>query len=341
MIKNILSKKIPVFAGFFALYFFSSYNAQGQDMHFTQFYASKNYLNPAFVGIHGCTRVASTYRDQWPSIPGRFVSATFALDHNLQMYNSSVGLLLTNDVAGSSRLRSTGVNLQYAYELPINDEVRIRAGFQGGLNTRSIDYTSLLFGDQIVNGTTNSSYNMPAVAYADFAAGGVIYSELFWAGFSAHHITRPNESLLRETSEVPIKYSVHGGGRIPLNGTGGSRKSSTQLIYPAFNYKSQGKFDQLDLGFYYEHTGIVIGTWYRGIPLLKAYRPGYMNNDAIALIVGYAVDNFNIGYSYDFTISKLAFASGGAHEISCNYTFCAMKTQKKKRRRINVPCPSF
>lgn len=324
----------------------SPQSASAQDMHFTQFYASKNYLNPAFTGAHGCTRVSSVYRDQWPSIPGRFVSAAFSLDHNFQAYNSSAGILITNDIAGTSRLRSTGVNLQYAYEIPVNDEIKVRAGLQAGLNTRSLDYTKLVFGDQIATGMGNpsvsSNYIMPMVAYADFAAGGVVYSEIFWAGFSAHHLNKPNQTLLSDVSEVPLKYSVHGGARLPLDGLESRKKASRQVLYPSMNYKAQGKFDQLDLGLYYEHTGIVMGAWYRGIPLLKAYKPGYMNNDAVSIIVGYAIDNMlNIGYSYDFTISKLAFSSGGAHELTCNYTFCSPKYQKKKRRRINVPCPSF
>jgi type IX secretion system PorP/SprF family membrane protein len=340
MNKHLLSK-LPVSSFFLGLIsLICSSSAIGQDMHFTQFYAAKNYLNPAFTGIHGCTRIASTYRDQWPSIPGRFVSAIFAVDHNLQMYNSSVGLLLSNDIAGSNSLRSTGVNLQYAYELAINEGLKVRAGLQGGFNTRSIDYSTMLFGSQIGDvGTPNTNYNTPAVAYADFAAGGVIYSELFWAGFSTHHINQPDESFLRETSRMPVKYSIHGGARLPLDGVESKRKVSKQLLYPAFNYRAQGKFDQLDLGLYYEHSGIVLGSWYRGIPLLKAYEPGYRNHDAIAMIVGYSIDMFNIGYSYDFTVSKLAFSSGGAHEISCNYTIC--KPKKKKARIINVPCPRF
>jgi type IX secretion system PorP/SprF family membrane protein len=319
--------------------------ANAQVMHFTQFYAAKNYLNPAFTGIHGCTRIASNYRDQWPSIPGKFVSYTFALDHNFQTFNSSLGLLLVGDRAGSGNLRSTGINMQYAYELNIGEDVKIRAGLQGGITTQGIDYTKLVFGDQIARGGATTSltdnYSINRVAFTDFATGAIVYSRKIWGGFSVHHLTTPNQSMLRETSPLPRKYSVHGGGRIALDDLEAKKKVSRQVLYPSFNYRSQAEFDQLDLGLYYEHTGIVMGAWYRGLPGIKAYKAGYSNNDAVALIIGYSMDIFNIGYSYDMTISKLGFGSGGAHEISCNYTFCSSPQGKKKKRRLMLPCPSF
>ncbi|MCB0784426.1 MAG: type IX secretion system membrane protein PorP/SprF, partial [Flavobacteriales bacterium] len=45
-----------------------------QDAHFTQFYATPTYLNPAFAGTTLQTRFGAIYRDQWPSIPGSFVT---------------------------------------------------------------------------------------------------------------------------------------------------------------------------------------------------------------------------------------------------------------------------
>ncbi|MFM7667320.1 MAG: type IX secretion system membrane protein PorP/SprF, partial [Bacteroidota bacterium] len=45
-------------------------NSQAQDPTFTQFYANPVYLNPALAGSHGCPRLASNYRNEWPQLTG-------------------------------------------------------------------------------------------------------------------------------------------------------------------------------------------------------------------------------------------------------------------------------
>jgi type IX secretion system PorP/SprF family membrane protein len=155
-------------------------DSYGQDPHFTQFYAAQTYLNPAFTGIHGCTRFSSNFRDQWPAIPGSFISYTFSYDQYFNSINSSFGLLAVNDQAGSGRLRSTGVNLLYAYEIPLADEWRIRAGLQGGLSTRNVNYHDLIFGDQIARGGAATSLyadNTEMALYPDLSTGALVYSE--------------------------------------------------------------------------------------------------------------------------------------------------------------------
>ena len=92
---------------------------------------------------------------------------------------------------------------------------------------------------------------------------------------------------------------------------------------------------------YYSHDPLVFGVWYRGIPLFKSY-DNVINNDAIALLIGYTIKDYNlsIGYSYDATISRLATNSSGSHEISIVYEI-ASKKSKRKRRKFFVPCAKF
>ncbi len=46
----------------------------------------------------------------------------------------------------------------------------------------------------------------------------------------------------------------------------------------------------------------------------------YRNLDSFILLGGIQYKKFRIGYSYDFTISKLTNATGGAHEVSLGFT---------------------
>lgn len=101
-----------------------------------------------------------------------------------------------------------------------------------------------------------------------------------------------------------------------------------------FFYKQQSQFRQLDLGVYWYRDPLVVGFWYRGIPLYKEV----FNRDAVTALIGIKTRHLNIGYSYDFTISKLVTNTGGSHEISLGYTF---KTKPVKHKPRAVPCPEF
>lgn len=157
------------------------------------------------------------------------------------------------------------------------------------------------------------------------------------------HMNEPNQSLLNQgiESKLPRKISAQAGYRIPL-GTAISNRYGSEDFTAAIHYKSQGRYDQFDLGGYYTHEPFVFGVWYRGIPGLKSYEPGYQNNDAVILLVGFSVPDkdFRMGYSYDVTVSRLAANTGGAHEISLVYEF-ASKRQKRRNRRFLAPCAKF
>ncbi len=136
---------------------------------------------------------------------------------------------------------------------------------------------------------------------------------------------------------LPIRSSVHGGGKFYLNPDERDpdlRKSMSLVMH----YRNQGKFDQFDVGVYYSQYGVNLGLWYRGIPGLKAYKPGYSNNDATAIILGYQTTRLSIGYSYDITISQLQRLTKGAHEVTLSYQLCKFK---QKQKRVLVSCPKF
>src|SRR3954468_9335596 len=87
-----------------------------QDMHFSQFYSSALYLNPAFTGADVCSRFSLTYRNQWPGVSKAYKSYLASFDHYIAPYNIGIGLLIGNDVAGTGELRTTVINPLLAYE---------------------------------------------------------------------------------------------------------------------------------------------------------------------------------------------------------------------------------
>jgi hypothetical protein len=69
-----------------------------------------------------------------------------------------------------------------------------------------------------------------------------------------------------------------------------------------------------------------------------SYRTG---DSFVALVEFQLTKQWRLGYSYDFTTSKLAVArTGGSHEISLSYVFQPPSPRKKKPTR-RMPCPTF
>ncbi len=318
--------------------------AFGQDPQFSQFYAAPTYLNPAFTGLTLQDRVVVNYRYQWPSIPGAFVSYNFSWDHYFDLARSGIGLIVSRDRAGSGALSYTSVHGLYAYEFQVARDKYIRAGTQFGMYKRQIDFNSLTFTDQLLRGgggvSTSEVWLGAPKTFVDFGFGGLYYGRRTWFGAAIHHVNRPNQSILGNESALPFKYSAHGGFRTVVKKKSRGKQMADHSVVFAFNYKAQAKFDQFDVGFYYEPNPIVFGVWYRGIPALKAYEPGYQNNDAVVFLFGIQLEKWKFGYTYDATISRLVSNTGGSHEISIIYEW-ANPRKRLERRRKPVPCAKF
>ncbi|MBL6449489.1 type IX secretion system membrane protein PorP/SprF [Fulvivirga sp. 29W222] len=328
------------------LLMFLAIKVVGQDPHFSQYYAAPMYLNPAFAGTGSDHRFIANYRNQWPNLSNGFVTYSFSYDYNLNDLRSGVGMLATVDKAGSANLRSTSIGFIYSYKVQLSNKWIMTPGLYFGYGRRNIDFNKLVFGDQLEFSndgqvpTTDPTFgNLGSTGYFDFGTGFLVYNKTFWAGVSAQHLNKPNRSLLGEESEIPIKTSIHAGVKIPLY-NGVFKRDKISSIAPSFVYQNQGSFDQLDVGLHFLYEPVMIGLWYRGIPIQQNTKDN-VSQDAAVLILGLQFDQFEIAYSYDFTISELGAISGGAHEVSLKYSMSLSIRSKTKRKDKFIPCPTF
>jgi hypothetical protein len=143
---------------------------------------------------------------------------------------------------------------------------------------------------------------------------------------------RPNYGLWYYDVRWPIKLTVFGGAQVIKRGK--LFNPIDESLSFAFLFKHQDIFNQLDIGVYWYKAPLMLGIWYRGLPIISKDPRG----DAMAFLVGYKMDGIRVGYSYDFTISNLVSSTGGSHEISVVYEF---SSSRKKKKRQMVPCPEF
>lgn len=318
---------------------------QAQDPQFSQYYAAPLYLNPGLVGINQKGRMGINYRSQWPNLDANFETFSAYFDYHFEDYYSSAGIIFNRDQEGIAGLNSTSIGLQYAYQLQLNYEWTFRPGVQAAYYIRDLNFDKLTFGDQFdntgqVRPVTGEAFNTGLNAqFFDLSFGGVLYNPSIWLGAALHHVLEPNQSIAGGNAPLPKKFSIHGGYRIPLNPLTTRTDLGERSITPSFNYRTQGDFDQLDVGAYFTLDPILVGLWYRGIPVKNT--DGVANNESLIFMLGMQTNRATFGYSFDYTLSDLGIGTGGAHEISIAYSFSLGDPLKPAAdvRRLKCPIP--
>jgi type IX secretion system PorP/SprF family membrane protein len=332
-------KKVIKFI-FVVVFCLSNHDAQAQDPQFGHFYSNSMLYNPAFTGNVDLGRFALSYRNQWPGVPGNFVSYAASYEHYFDEANSGLGVQFMSDRAGSGGMTTNSANLMYSYQIKINRKLALLAGIKGGMHSRFYDFSKFTFADQIARDDAPESTVegfRERINYPNFGTGLVLYhQEKYWFGMSLDHINQPLNGFNDEASKLDVRTSVQAGWNFPVSkGYGG--KSNSKVTVAAL-YKAQRKWDQLDLGMYYRTDPYMVGIWYRGIPF-KSNASSAINADAMMLLMGFKLDRISFAYSYDLTLSALSGNTGGSHEISIILEY--PKPNKRRRRFFRVPCPKF
>ena len=316
--------------------------SKSQDPQFSHTYAIPLFLGPSFAGSTGGTRVAINARDQWTAIAQEYISYSVSADHYIQGTRSGVGLILYQDHAGAGRLTNSYAGIQYSYSINASEDFSLRPGIQITFANRRVDYSRLVFGDQISLTGTKDQTIEPQLEesknYIDFSASLLGIYKDFWFGFSLDHIIQPNHSLLGQTAQIPMRYVFYTGAKFSIRTTIGNRRAR-ETLYTMIHYNKQDNFNQALVGAYYTRQNYLFGLWYRGIPFIKTFED-YRNSDAFVFMAGFSKGSFTYLYSYDLTISKLIGDSAGSHEITITWNWQNSNSERARRSRMKVvPCP--
>jgi type IX secretion system PorP/SprF family membrane protein len=333
-----------------AFLFLIAINISAQDFQFSQYYQAPLFLNPGYTGITPQQRVVFNHRVQWPNLPQAFATYAASYDIFVEELRSGFGILMTSDKMGSAGWQTSTANILYSFKVKITEKLVFSPGLVFGYGTHGIDQSKLRLGDGLeferdgeYFSTDDAQRRLGRQNYFDFGTGFLLYNKSIWLGAAFHHLNKPNLSLLGDESRLPVKTSIHGGARINLsNGRPRSNSGRVDYLTPSFIYRYQGKtFSQLDVGVNYHIDPVSVGFFYRGKPFQKSVINS-ITQDAIVLSLGLYFKKLTIGYSYDFTVSELGTATGGAHEISAVYEFSSKPAGRnvKKKYRL-IPCPTF
>jgi type IX secretion system PorP/SprF family membrane protein len=309
-----------------------------QDPIFSQPYLSPINLNPAATGAgEHDLRISAIYRRQWWTIPSQMNYMAASIDKFFPKISSGLGLLITNSSEGY--LRKAGAYASYAYTVcsgteSIADNGGLpkwfwTGGIQFGIAQRKIDYSKLVFADEIdVNGIIPGAISAadPPLnngrLYPDFAAGTFFSYHLaensrLLMGFSAHHINRPDESLTNTSDTVRSQLPVLWSGNILYTYTNPQRNWSFSIAAMGYQQATHSSY-QVGTEITQNQVDISLGLWYRGsvdfrdmntISLTLSFNLSGRDNDRDKIRVGLAQDA-QVGrnsYSYTAGSSEIGF----------------------------------
>ena len=319
--------------------------ATAQDTHFSQQYANKLHLNPAFAGIRSPYSITGTYRNQWPTLDGSFITNQIAADLRFNDQKSAIGFTAMYDKTGSIGFTRIQANGYYAYHTPLTDQFSLSGGLTAGYGSQKYDFDNLIFGDQLSNNgafnpVTAEQLGTETARYFTVSTGTVFYTDQFWLSLAGFHLNQPDAGF-GTVAKLPARIALNTGYKFFVSGSYQKGKLEEFSFTPTITYMQQGGSKKLDLGLYTTYTPFTFGLIYRGINTGSDF--GY--DKSLVTIFGVTLEQFKVGYSYDIGLSGLSSRSGGSHEVSLTFdNVDVTKTFKKSTSAKNyrrIACPAF
>ncbi len=304
-----------------------------QKPHYTQYILNQYIVNPALTGIENYVDIKASHRLQWVGLQDAPVTTYLTVhgpigksDYKTTATSYSVpgenprgknyweeyvpskphhgwGVQVINDRTGP--LNQFAAYGTYAYHIGLTGSTNLSAGLGLGINNMSLNTDKLQF-NTAVDPAVYGSGILNNINF-DMNVGLYLYSGDYFVGVSAQQVM-PSKI---DFSNNAIKKAE--GKRVPhLFATAGYRfligdnfnfipSLMVKYIQPApVQVEANGKLQYQDL--------MWVGASYR-------------HEDGIAAMVGLNVSNtFNVGYSYDYTTSRLNNYTRGTHEIVLGFT---------------------
>ncbi|MCL6524217.1 MAG: PorP/SprF family type IX secretion system membrane protein [Thermoflavifilum sp.] len=343
-------KKLYAFTGSLAVvWVLWGGHIRAQDIHLSQFYEAPLLQNPALAGIFtGDYRIQAVYRNQWSSVTVPYQTGALSGEARFPVKNSSdfitVALQFTYDVAGTSHLHASQVMpcINYHKSLSESRSIYLSLGVMGGWVNRQLDPSKLTFDNQYnpdygfdPNAPSNDQLSVYGYQYLDGAVGMSLNAALSentyaFVGVSYYHLNKPKVSFYNNSRILlQPKWQYHAGVSSTFN--------ERIFLIGEFNHMVQGAYEETMVG------GLAgMGLLRQGLESnIAVYVGGFLRwKDALIPVVKLDMGEYDVAFSYDMNISKLATASEtvGGFEISLSWKGFFTNPNSSLNK---VKCPRF
>jgi type IX secretion system PorP/SprF family membrane protein len=311
-----MKKKLTYFCLIFTiLLVLSNRSFAQQDAHYSHYMFNGLVLNPAVAGSKESLSVFGLFRTQFVGIDGGPKTTTISAHMPIPAIRGGAGLHIVNDQIGFER--NLSFLASYAYKKEMANGV-LAAGASLGFMQRTLDGSKLKAADAGDPSIPSASVN--AVA-PDISLGLLYTTEQYYVGLSTTHVNRGKLNFdIPGTSDYRnvMHYYLTGGYTFNINSAFDVKPSAIIKYTKSLQFEANGMV-------YYNQK-----VW-GGL--------SYRLNDAIIAMAGFNItDRIRLGYSYDYTISKLSQQSNGSHEVFLGYD---MTFTKKIKTDVIIKTPRF
>jgi type IX secretion system PorP/SprF family membrane protein len=272
--------------------------------------------NPGYAGTSGAICGVAQFRQQWVNYTGAPQTFALAADMRLPGIPLGVGLTVMTDKIGPQKtlfLRGAG-----SWNIDLKKGT-LGIGADVGVLQKSINNEWIVPEPGKVDPTIPGGYEggtNPSFGKAGLDLGfGAFYNNpgKFYAGISSTHLPAQKLTSGKLSYDIKRNFYVMTGYTFNIN--------KWNKVTPNVKAKTDLAATAIDANLTYMWSDMI---WLGGT---------YRFNDAACILLGYQGHNgkntlsYKIGYSYDFTLSKIKGYTSGTHEIVLG--FCFLQKEKK------------
>ncbi len=347
-------KRILTLFAFILPFCISSNKLIAQDLHFTNYFITPTFFNPAQTGAFaGNLRGSILYRDQWRSVTSNpFQQAVIAFDSPLifgltKQHWVGVGATLFYDRAGSPGQTWNGFYPSISYHIGLDKKFKnvITIGAQYGFASRGYNTDGWISEDEELGGS-----NIPMGGFSpdrglikgnpanneDFSAGysdlnvGLLFKSTIdkfskvEVGVAMMHVLNPSFNFTKSDSlttfnrnEIGSRINAHIKYR---------RASSRQMIWePSIYFSSTTGASNIQIQLRNQYLLKKKGDF----SIISGL--GFRVGDSVQLLTGVQYKDWVVALSYDYGISDLASEGiATAYELGVQKLFIFNKKPKVK-----------
>jgi type IX secretion system PorP/SprF family membrane protein len=296
-------------------------NAQ-QEAGFSMYFFNPLYINPAYAGSREALSGTLVARNQWIGMAGAPSSQSLTIHSAIPNARIGLGLQIYNDQTGP--MHNTGINLTYAYHLPINEKTTLSFGITGMLNNISVGWSSI----NIDNPADPAFTGNAATSWVGDAGTGIyLYKPRFFLGLSVNHLLQSRFGLTHaagaDLAKFYRQYYFTSGFVIPAKETIDFRPSL--LVKYVNSAPTVGEIN----GTFIFYQRLFLGAGYR---VGKRINMAGTDNMLIGIVEFEITRSVRFGYSYDFYLNQTGAYNSGTHEFMLGCDISSNRTKLSSPR---------
>lgn len=283
--------------------------AAQQDPQINLYQFNQMVINPAYAGSRDAICGVASVRNQWSGFSD-LRTTCFSVHGPVASNKVGVGLTLVNDKMGPRTF--TGINLNGAYILKLNNKYKLSFGLSAGYSSYRFNYTKIEFNSAEAPADLLQNQKHGVL---DLNTGLFLRSNGFFAGLSITHLNGASIYDYAASTNGNGNYAYNLAGHLFLT-VGKSWILNKDIIFaPTLMLKTVKGSGQLDLNAnFFLYKKLWLGAFLRA-----GYGPGF-------LLQYYITNQFKVGYSYDSGLRD-ARRLGGSHELMIGVDLAAPKSR--------------